>query len=147
MANGAIPQDLPFNLEVENRRPLDIVKGKPKVSPKEKKIGANGGAKASPSPVQRALASGDYPAMELLDGFKVQRDTSAETEVAPAVNERSSYERNQENLKRLQYHDDQFRHLAEQSPDLILRFDRAGHILFANSKIEGATGLSADMII
>ena len=147
MANGAIPQDLPFNLEVENRRPLDIVKGKPKVSAKVKKNGANGGEKALPSPIQRYPASGDYPAMELLDGFKVQRDTSAETEVAPAVNERSSYERNQEARKRLQYHDDQFRHLAEQSPDLILRFDRAGHILFANSKIEGATGLSADMII
>jgi PAS domain S-box-containing protein len=147
MANGAIPQDLPFNLDVENKRPLDTVKGKTKVSAKVKKNGANGGAKALPSPIQRYPASGDYPAIELLDGFKVERDTRAETEVAPAVNERSSYERNQENLKRLQYHDDQFRVLAEQSPDLILRFDRAGRILYANSKIEGATGFSPEALV
>ena len=147
MANGAIPQDLPFNLEVENRRPLDIVDGPSKVSVKAKKNGANGGAKASPPPIQRDLASGDYPAIELLDGLKVERDTPIEPEVAPLVSERSSFDRNQETLERLQYRDDQFRLLAEQSPDLILRFDRAGHILFANSKIEGATGLSADMII
>ena len=147
MANGAIPQDLPFNLEVENRRPLDIVNGTSKVSAKAKKNGANGGAKASPPPIQRDLASGDSPAIELLDGFKVERDTSAETEVAPAVNERSSYERNQETLETLQYHDDQFRVLAEQSPDLILRFDRAGRILYANSKIEGATGFSPEALV
>jgi PAS domain S-box-containing protein len=83
----------------------------------------------------------------LLDGLKVEPDTPIEPEVAPLVSERSSFDRNQETLERLQYRDDQFRLLAEQSPDLILRFDRAGHILFANSKIEGATGLSADMII
>ena len=147
MANGAIPQDLPFNLEVENRRPLDIVKGKPKVSPKVKKNGANGGAKASPPPIQRDLASGDYPAIELLDGLKVERDTLIEPEVAPPVSERTSFERDQETLERLQYRDDQFRLLAEQSPDLILRFDRGCRVLFANSKIQAATGLTVDMIV
>jgi len=147
MANGAIPQDLPFNLEVENRRPLDIVNGTSKVSAKAKKNGANGGAKASPPPIQRDLASGDYPAIELLDGLKVERDTLTEPEVAPPVSERTSFERDQETLERLQYHDDQFRHLAEQSPDLILRFDRGCRVLFANSKIQAATGLTVDMIV
>ena len=147
LADGAIPQDLPFNLEVENRRPLDIVNGPSKVLVKAKKNGANGGAKASPPPIQRDLASGDYPAIELLDGLKVERDTLIEPEVAPLVSERSSFDRNQETLERLQYRDDQFRLLAEQSPDLILRFDRGCRVLFANSKIEAATGLTVDMIV
>ncbi|MCX6975516.1 MAG: PAS domain-containing protein, partial [Verrucomicrobia bacterium] len=147
LADGAIPQDLPFNLEVENRRPLEIVNGPSKVSAKAKKNGANGGAKASPPPIQRDLASGDYPAIELLDGLKADGDTPIDTEVAASVTARSSFERNQEALERFQYRDDQFRLLAEQSPDLILRFDKDGRILYANSKIEAATGLPVDAVI
>lgn len=114
---------------------------------KSNKRASKGAVEEKKLSLQRGLLSDDYPTVDGMDEPDASSGDSPRSHDDLLVSQGTSYERNQETFARLQHREDQFRLLAEQSPDLILRFDRAGRILYANSKIEAATGFSPDALI
>ena len=132
---------------MDSKRITDAGKGIKKEPLKSKKKASQGADEGKKLSLQGGLLSDDYRAVDTVDKLPASSSTSLSSQDDLLVSQSTSLERNQETFERLKRQEDQFRLLAEQSPDLILRFDRAGRILYANSKIEAATGFSPEAVV